>query len=482
MSIISLSFLVFTAGIFLGYFLLPKKLRPVFLLMGSLFFYSCFGLKAFVYLGATILCSFIPALLMEKASPKKKKFLLTLSIVINLGLLILVKYLNFSLGIIYGILGKESPTLQILVPLGIAFYTMQAISYCVDVYREKYAAEKNFFSYLLYMCYFPIILQGPISRYDQLGPQLREPQKVDFAQFKAGLSLMLYGFFKKMVLADRAAIVVDQVFGDYASYGGLQILIAALLYAIQIYADFSGCVDICRGLSQSLGIELAENFKHPYLATCVQDFWRRWHCSLSSWFRDYLYIPLGGSRKGTGRKYLNLFLVFLASGLWHGVGFQFIVWGMLHALYQIIGGLTKKPRYSLYERLGVRTECFSFRLLQQLFTFGLVSFAWVFFRAPSTEAAVSMLLSIRRVDLNVLSTGGLTALGLTMVEWLILGLSVAVLFTVSVLQQKGSVRRSIERQMTWFRYAIYILAILTIAILGVYGPGFDASQFIYMQF
>ncbi len=483
MSIISLTFLGFMVLVFLGYFISPMKFRPYTLLVANLFFYACFGLKAFFFLFATVLTSFFASHAIGRSTDTKKKAILSIAIVLNIGLLLIVKYLNYSLNLAFGLFDLQAPVFSIIVPLGIAFYTMQAVSYCVDVYRGKYQAETNFVRYLLYMSYFPIIMQGPISRYDQLAHQLTTPHKFSYDRMKSGLSLALYGLFKKMVIADRAALLVNQVFGNYEAYSGIPIVIAALMYTVQIYADFSGCVDICRGVSEVLGIRLEDNFKHPYFAVSIKDFWRRWHCSLSSWFRDYIYIPLGGSRKGRFRKYVNITVVFLASGLWHGVGLQFIAWGLLHAAYQIIGDLTSSPRQKLYIYAQTDTSSFSFRLGQQMLTIGMVTLAWIFFRAESLSAALSMLMSIFK-GLNVwnLTDGTLLSLGMDSKDWDVLLLSIGVLLVVSILQQRGSVRERLQKQTSWFRYCIYILAVLTVLIFGVYGPGYDVSQFIYMQF
>lgn len=477
MSLISITFLAFMTAAFVGYFILPLKLRPYFLLLASLYFYACFGLEAFFYLGTTALSTFAFALLM----PKAKKLFLTLSVVLNFGLLVVVKYLNFSLELTFGLFDAQAPVVSLIVPLGIAFYTMQAVSYSVDVCRGKYPAERNFFKFLLYMTYFPIIMQGPISRYDQLGAQVFTPHRFSFERMKAGLSLALYGFFKKMVIADRAAILVDQVFGNYLSHSGMELLIAAVFYTVQIYADFSGCVDICRGVSQVVGIELTENFKHPYFSTSIKDFWRRWHCSLSSWFRDYIYIPLGGSRKGKVRKHLNLTLVFVASGLWHGVGLQFIAWGLLHAFYQVFGELTAPLRGRFYDRCKIKGKIFRFG--QQIFTFGLLVISWIFFRATSLSSALHILKTIvLQFDPISLLREPFPYLGLDSKDLLVFAVAVCVLWVVSLLQRKGSVRERLEKKSFLIRYPVYLIAIFTILIFGIYGPGYDAAQFIYMQF
>ena len=325
-------------------------------------------------------------------------------------------------------------------------------------------------------------MQGPISRYDQLAPELFTPHKFSFERLKSGMLLFMYGVFKKIVIADRAAIFVNQVFGNYNDYQGFEIIIAMVLYTIQIYTDFSGCVDISRGVSEVLGIKLINNFDHPYFAVSIKDFWRRWHISLSTWFRDYIYIPLGGNRKGKLRKHANLFIVFLVSGLWHGVGVHYIVWGMIHGFYQIFGELTASPRDKFYEKCGVNKNTFSFKFGRQLTTFVLVTVAWLFFRADGFIAGCRMLRSAFVLNPWVLTDDSLFEIGLDGKDWNVLLLSIAILLVVSLLQGKYSLREELQKQTCWFRYTIYILALLFISIFGVYGPGYNVSQFIYMQF
>ncbi|MBQ8550022.1 MAG: MBOAT family protein [Clostridia bacterium] len=485
MAVISVSFLVFIAVTFAGYFILPMKVRPYWLLLAGLFFYSCFDLRFFPLFLLSVFGTYAAAYIIDKTkiSQGAKKATVALAVVLNVGLLAVVKYLNYSLSLIGMLTGREIASVSLIVPLGIAFYSMQAVSYCVDVYRGKTAAERNPFKFLLYMSYFPIIMQGPISRYDQLAPQLFTPHRFSFDRMKSGMLLFLFGVFKKVVIADRAAILVNQVFGDYGNYEGFEIIVAMLLYTIQIYTDFSGCVDISRGVSEVLGIELVNNFDHPYFAVSIKDFWRRWHISLSTWFKDYIYIPLGGNRKGKFRKHLNLFTVFLVSGLWHGVGIHYIVWGMIHGFYQIVGDLTAAPREKLYKKCSVDTESFSFRFGRQITTFILVTVAWLFFRADGFIAACRMLRSaVSCFNPWIFTDGSFLKLGLDGKDWNVLLLSIAVLFAVSLLQEKYSLRERLSHQTCWFRYAVYIIALLFIAIFGVYGPGYNVSQFIYMQF
>lgn len=486
MAVISLSFLVFCAAVLAGYFLLPMKIRPCWLLAASLFFYGCFGMEAFLLIGITVIstyaCGRIVAVLAEKGKERSAKAVLVVALVLNFGILAAVKYLNYSLSLFGRLFDWNAPVLSLIVPLGIAFYSMQAAGYCIDVYRKKYAPERNFFKYALYMTFFPIIMQGPISRYDQLAPSLFTPHRFSFERMKSGLSLVLWGLFKKMVIADRAAVVANQVFGNYAQYSGAEIIVGALMYAVQIYTDFSGCVDISRGIAEVLGISLTDNFDHPYFSVSIKDFWRRWHRSLSSWFRDYLYIPLGGSRKGRARKYLNLMIVFFVSGLWHGVGIHYIAWGLLQGIYQIAGELTQKTRYRFYDVCGINREGRLFRFGQRVVTFGWVVISWVFFRADGLAAALKMLRSAVFGYPWLLTNGALLKLGLDGMDWNVLVVSLGVLLAVSHLQERMSVRQALERQSFLVRYPVYIAAVLVILIFGIYGPGYDAAQFLYMQF
>ena len=271
MSVISLSFMAFTAVVFLGYFILPMKVRPYWLLLTSLYFYGCFGWDGFILLTLSVVTTFAAAHIVTKLKRNgAKKLVLTLTVILNAGILTAVKYLNYSLSLLGRIIELPVKEVSLIVSLGIAFYTMQAISYLVDVYRGKYPPARNFFKYFCYMTYFPIIMQGPISRYDQLADQLFTPHRFSFDRMKSGLSLTLWGLFKKMVIADRAALLVNEVFGNYTEYAGLEIVTAALMYTVQIYTDFSGCVDISRGISEVLGIKLIENFKHPYQGFLAQ--------------------------------------------------------------------------------------------------------------------------------------------------------------------------------------------------------------------
>lgn len=488
LNLISLSFILFFFVSLAIYYVLPGKIQWIGLLILSIFFYLQSDPIYIIFVLFSIVSTYLYALVVQKQSkPLKRKLSLTLVIVLNIGLLFVLKFYTFGTNI-FNILLKDLnismqfPDFKMIVPLGISFYTLQAIGYCIDVYRNKYKAEINIFKYALFISFFPHIIQGPIARFDKLAWQLSLPHKFEYENVKFGLQLMLYGFFKKLVIADRVAILVNQVFNDFTNYSGIQFAIAAIFYSVQIYTDFSGCVDICRGVSQTFGIELGKNFEHPYFSKSISEFWRRWHMSLSSWFRDYIYISLGGNRKGTVRKYINIIIVFLVSGLWHGVGIHFIIWGFIHGLYQVAGFLLKPLKEKVYETLNVNTDTFSFRLGQRIITFILVTFAWIFFRA-STKQAVYIIKSIfSDFNLTVLFTDELFALGLSWKQMMVALIAIVVMIVISMMQRRFSVREKLSKQNLWFRWGIYIISIFVIAILGVYGPGYSGQQFIYMQF
>lgn len=483
MSYTSFSFLAFILIGGIIYFLLPKKLQPFWLLVLNTLFYIKSDIRFAAFLAFSLCNTYIAGRLMSNAKPEFKKIVAAVTLLLNLGILIFVKWGGYFLSRMAAPgFGNISLT-GILVPLGISFYTLQAVSYCVDVYRGKYPAEKNFIKYSLFMSFFPVIVQGPISRFDQLADQVYAGHSFEYRRVKFGAQLMLWGFFKKLVIADRAAMLVNQVFDNYAQYKGLEIFIAAVFYSIQLYADFSGCVDICRGVSQIFGIELARNFNHPYFSDSIKDFWRRWHISLSSWLKDYVYIPLGGNRKGVVRKYLNILIVFFVSGMWHGVGIHYLAWGLLHGAYQVIGGLTEPMKNSACLRLRIKQNTFPYRLWKKAATFFMVTFAWIFFRAPGLKDALKIIKAMfSPFNPWIISDGTLFKLGLDAKDFSVLVVSVAVLLCVSIAQTKWHLREKLSEQSLWFRWGICYAAIFAILIFGIYGPGYSTQQFIYMKF
>ena len=376
------------------------------------------------------------------------------------------------------------PSFDVVLPVGISFYIFQALGYTIDVYRKEIVPERNFLRYALFVSFFPQLVAGPIERSKNLLRQLSEKHTFDFIRVKDGLFLMLWGLFLKIVIADRISIVVDKIFSNSSIYGGVYIVIGVILFAFQIYCDFSGYSTIAIGAAKVMGINLMENFDSPYMSASVAEFWRRWHISLSSWFKDYLYIPLGGNRKGKIRKYINILIVFGVSGLWHGANYSYVVWGLLNGLFQIIGDLLKCPKDWIYNKLHIAKEKSSYKLMQIITTFCLVDFTWIFFRAKSFKTALQMIKSIFTVhNYWILFDDSLYKLGLNGKQFRFMVLSIILLIIVDIVKWKGySIREFIYKQDTWFRWLIYILLILVIVVFGIWGPKFDESKFIYFQF
>lgn len=371
--------------------------------------------------------------------------------------------------------------LSIIVPVGISYFTLQAIGYLVDVYKEKTEPERNIFKYLLFLSYFPAIVQGPISRYHELTHQLIDKKHFSFESFQKGLILVAFGLVKKIVIADRLGILVNAGFDTYNELTGGVLYLVAVGYAIQLYMDFSGCVDICRGVSSLFGIELVNNFNRPYLATSIKDFWSKWHMSLSRWLRDYIYIPIGGNRKGNARKYLNLLITFLVSGLWHGAGFSFFVWGALHAIYQIIGQCTAKYREKFKSLIGVIPGSSSERIYQTVLTFNLVTFAWIFFRAPSLSGAIDYIVRMfSTMNLNIVDFYSL-GVGPEVLSIIILHLIVFFAVELCTKSQDHAIE-SITNTHLIIRWSIYLILIFDVILFGAYGNGYDLSGFMYGGF
>lgn len=410
------------------------------------------------------------------------KALLSVLIFLNVGILILLKWSGMGLTLINRLFGT-SLAWRMILPMGISFFTFQNVSYVMDVSRGKIPAEKNFWHYLLYAVWFPYIVSGPINRYEKMEKQFFEGHSFDRESFYQGMLRILWGCIKKMVLADRAAIFVDEVFGRYYMYRGLFVVFAVLLFSLQLYMDFSGCMDIVMGVSQLFGIEMTENFRAPYGADTVAEFWRRWHISLTSWFRDYLYIPLGGNRKGTVRKYFNIMIVFLFCGIWHGAGIPFLIWGFLNGFYQVAGSMTGKLRERLCRMLGLKETGFGAGLRRKLTTAVLIEFAWLFFRADGCREAVIML---KRIFTGwnpwILTDGTLYQAGLDQWDFLILLVGAAGVGWVSHAQENRDLHSRFMSQ-SWLFQAVVILGALVIWYLfGIYGPGFQAVDFLYFNF
>ena len=377
MSFISWVFLIFLPLVLLGYYLLPHRFRWVWLLLASYFFYAFYNAwLALLIFGVTLTC-YGAAIGIEKR-PKHRKVFLVLAILLALGCLFVFKYLDFLLGTISFFVrlggGRGFDALSILLPVGISFYTFQSLSYVFDVYRGTAKAERHFGYFALFVSYFPQLVAGPIERFDHLMPQLKVNHPFDGENIWIGLRYVLLGYIKKVVIADSLAIAVNAVYGGLAAYDGSAILLATVLFAFQIYGDFSGYSDIAKGCSKMMGIDLMENFDSPYLATSPRDFWRRWHISLSRWFGTYVYIPLGGNKKGKPHQILNLLIVFLLSGLWHGADWKFVLWGLIHGVFVSLESLFPRKE---------QTQNKALIWLKRIGTFLVIDFAWIFFRANS---------------------------------------------------------------------------------------------------
>lgn len=473
----------FISGIFLllllitliVYYCIPGKGQWIWLLLSGMFFY-CFGCpKLVVFVLASTATSYVWARYFSRSKP-----LYWLVIFFNIGLLFGLK-IAASGSILASYLRIDR--FAWLLPVGISFYTLQIISYMTDVRRGICKPELNFFRYLLFVTYFPQIIQGPIPRFSQLGKELFRVHKFDYGLFVGGFELMIWGYFQKLVVADRANIMVNRLFGEYEKYPGMYIMVAVLLFTLQLYADFNGCVCIVRGASEMFGIRLADNFQQPYFSGSVQEFWRRWHMTLGGWLRDYVYIPLGGNRKGKIRKYLNIVIVFVVSGIWHGIGGTFLIWGLLQAVYQILGELLKPVRDFFVKIWHVDRESFSHKLFKSLWTTMLIVFSWLFFRASDISQAFAMMKSaVSTFNPWILWDQSLYMLGLDAKNFWVLMFGTLTMLVVEILQLKISVRTAFAKQGIVFRYIVLYLAIFAILIFGIYGPGYDAAQFIYGGF
>lgn len=492
----SIQFLIFFPIVVLLYFAIPRKLRNLWLLAASYYFYMCWNPTYALLIAFSTVITWLSGLLIHRVQTKYPMLKwggigwVWLSFVINLSILFFFKYFNFIVSDLLAGVSAVFPEwnlrpvrLSLVLPVGISFYTFQALSYSMDVYRGDVKVERNLLRYALFVSFFPQLVAGPIERSSNLLEQFYKDHQPSYENIRSGLLLMVFGFFQKLVISDRLAILVNQVFDHYTHYNGLSLFIAAICFAFQIYCDFGGYSNIAIGAAQVMGFRLMNNFDTPYFSRSIAEFWRRWHISLSSWFRDYLYIPLGGSRRGQHIKNRNLMIVFLASGMWHGAGWNYIVWGGLNGLFQILGQKLKPLRKAILRRSD-KTDSFSHKVLQMLLTFFLVDFTWVFFRAPDIRSAFGflwrMVSTFRPLELV---DGTILTLGLSGGELLIAVIALLLLLGTSVLHYQGmEIRKTLARQELWFRWTIYLCAIFFVLIFGIYGPGFDASQFIYFQF
>lgn len=485
----SIVFIVFFLVVTSLYFMLSYKYRGFMLLVASCVFYMFFKIEYILILLGTIVVDYIAGIYIEGAEDsKRKKVFLIISLIANIGVLAVFKYYNFINDNITGLLSiwnleNPIPALSILLPIGLSFHTFQAMSYTIEVYRGTQKAERNFWTYALYVMYYPQLVAGPIERPQNMLHQFYEKHDFDYSRAISGLRLMLWGFFAKVVVADNLSVYVNRVYDNLPEQNAVTCLIAVYFFSIQIYCDFYGYTSIARGASRIMGIELMQNFNLPYFATSIRDFWSKWHISLSTWFRDYLYIPLGGNRVAKPRMMFNLFIVFLVSGLWHGANWTFIIWGALHGLFLlseiIINDYFREIKRKLSKFFGAKL----WYVLSLLITFHLVSLAWIFFRAPSLAEAVmvckTVLFELPSAIIGFMHGESVLA-GINLPSGKTLPVLLLMIATFFLLDKYRSNSKALQffNSKAWLRYSMYSVFLLCIFLYGY----MEDVAFIYFQF
>lgn len=498
MAFTSFNFLIFFPVVVLAYYIIPKRFRYLWLLFADYYFYLSWnkgygllllGITAMTYCGARGISWCDRKSMQNNIRMWLKQGIMVLLAVLTFGALIFFKYFNFLFGNVNTILSRlhcavRIPSVDFILPLGISFYSFQAFGYLIDVYRRKTEPEKNFFRYALFLSFFPTLVSGPIERSGNLLLQLKHMEETCFKSenMKKGLCLMLWGYYLKLVLAERIGIFVNSVYGRETE--GAYILLATVLYGIQIYCDFAGYSALAIGAARVMGFSLVENFKAPYLSFSVSEFWRKWHMSLTGWFRDYLYIPLGGSRKGRIRKYINIMIVFLVSGLWHGAGWKYLIWGGLNGFYQVTGDLFKPFREKLDSRLWKGHGRKMHNLCRCIGTFVLVDFAWMFFRADSTGKAFRMCKKmLTGFHFSALFDGWIFSFGLGQTEFYFMILTILLLLVVDLLHYNGKYILDMMQSWHWVLNTCLCAGMLMVVLIfGVYGVNYNVGTFIYFAF
>lgn len=496
MQFTTFEFIVFFPIVVLCFYMIPKKARELWLLLASYYFYMGWNVQyAFLIFTSTVVTYLCARLFYHFRDEQKgrKKFVFICGLVINLAILIFFKYFYFlhdsvaSVMSLFGVTVKEC-RLDIILPVGISFYTFQALGYMIDVYRGDIKPEKNFIRYALFVSFFPQLVAGPIERSGNLLRQLKDiPNKCswNFDKVTRGLLMMVWGFFMKLVIADRAAILVDQVFELYYAFDGVALFMAMVLFAVQLYCDFASYSSIARGAASVLGIDLMQNFAAPFFSKSIAEVWRRWHISLSTWLRDYIYIPLGGSRCSKVKHYRNTMITFTISGLWHGASWHFVFWGMLQGIMIVMGNILKPIKEKCLKSCHIQTHTFAYQMMQVITTFGLFCLSFVFFRVETIKDGFYYIQRMfTRFDFWSISSGNIFHMGLDEKEMKVLLIGMIVLFLVDWFYEKRKVYFDslIKGQSLIIQYIFVIAMILSIFIFGVYGSGYDATQFIYFQF
>ena len=527
----SYGFLAFIAILFVLYYAVPGRFQVPLLLAASYLFYLIARPTALIYMIATTVTIWFTALSIDLHAQEQKAWLkehkddlsadekklykeaqkkirtrrLVICLLINLGILAVVKYTNFAISNLNGIIGAFGGTgslsfVSIAMPLGISFYTFRAIGYLIDVYRGAYPAEKSLVRFALFVSFFPQIIQGPISRYDRLSPSLFEEHRFDSRTVSFGLQRMLWGYFKKLVVADRILAAVSTVVGDPQTYKGAYVLAALLFYTIQLYADFTGGIDITIGIAEVMGITVEENFIRPYFSTSLKEYWRRWHITMCSWFRDYLFYPVSTSRwmsrftkftkarfgNKAGKRipvYVSSFIVWLATGIWHGASWNFIVWGLLNWAVLMVSEELEPLYARFHERFGLKEKA-GYKVFMMLRTFCLICVLNLFDCYQHVGDTLRSLASILTAgNWAILTDGSLNAIGPSRLDYGIVAAGCLLMLLVSIYQERcGSLREKIHERPLALRFAIWYGLFLLVLLLGAYGIGYDASQFIYNQF
>ena len=487
----SIQFLIFFPIVTILYFVIPHRFRWFLLLAASCYFYMVFKPVYILILGFTIVIDYFAGIFIEKSVGKQRKFYLIMSLVANIGVLAIFKYYNFiNLNLMWLLEGFDFknpiPYLDILLPIGLSFHTFQAMSYTIEVYRGNQKAEYHFGIYALYVMFYPQLVAGPIERPQNVIHQFYEKHYFDYQRVTDGLKLMAWGMFKKVVIADRLAVMVDIVYKDPYQHKGLPLLVATVCFSIQIFCDFSGYSDIALGSAQVMGFKLMKNFDRPYFSKTISEFWRRWHISLSSWFRDYLYFPLGGNRVSKWRREYNLFIVFLISGIWHGASWTYVIWGAIHGFYLVFANQTEGFRNKIVDALGIKKLPTLYKIIQIITIFCLTSFAWIFFRAMKVNDAFYIIQSMFTglgeqlhqlgnkafIEKNVFLGQGAT-------NFVMVIFALIVMEIVHLNQRGRSLREVINHKPILVRWVLYYGIVLAILFLGMYDK---PAQFIYFQF
>ena len=516
MSFASLPFVgLVTAGVVL-YYLVPKRAQWVVLLLASMVFYLVGGVKSAVWLVLVAGLTWLAGLLLEKQNarpaPDKaaktavrsaKKRICAACLVLCFGLLYLMKYWNFTASALPSALGDKLPRWDFVVPLGLSYFIFQSVGYVIDVYRGKLSAQKNPLKYGLFVSFFPQMVQGPISRYDQLAPQLLAERSLDWRDLKFGIQLCLWGYFKKLVIADRAVGMIHTVAGAYTDYAGTYVLLAALVYALQLYADFSGGIDISRGVAQMFGITMGENFRRPYFSRTLTEYWHRWHISLGDWLRNYLFYPLSISKAflNWGRhakqhlgnhigKVLPTavasLITFLVIGIWHGASWKYVAFGFWNGMVILVSTLLQPVSDKVVAGLHIERKSAWYQVFSMLRTFVVVLIGYYFDIADGFRAAMGMMAkSVTDLHLSQLRPSAvLEALPLTKYDWAVLLFGTIVIFVASVIQERSqrTIREILDEKRLALRWVVLLGGIFAVVLMGVYGPGVQASEFVYMQF